>query len=117
MKKNVFKSLLLLAAILCAGSLHAQTVLQNVYAHKHSRSTARGRPSSTPSTRLLRLPPEGKPHRLLPEPHAPPQARPGGDDFVPAEQLYVPGDWNTQRPELFLYEGSIWYKKNFNYQR
>lgn len=38
-------------------------------------------------------------------------------DFVPAEQLNVPGDWNTQRPELFLYEGSIWYKKDFHYTR
>ena len=37
-------------------------------------------------------------------------------DFSKAEQLVVPGDWNTQRDELFFYEGSIWYKKDFNYK-
>jgi beta-glucuronidase len=29
--------------------------------------------------------------------------------------LNVPGDWNSQRPELFFYEGSVWYKKSFSY--
>ena len=29
--------------------------------------------------------------------------------------LYVPGDWNTQREALFFYEGTIWYKKSFDY--
>ncbi len=37
-------------------------------------------------------------------------------DFDTAPQLMVPGDWNTQRPELFLYEGSLWYKRDFDYQ-
>lgn len=36
-------------------------------------------------------------------------------DFSPAEQLVVPGDWNTQRNDLFFYEGSVWYKKDFSY--
>ena len=30
-------------------------------------------------------------------------------------ELAVPGDWNTQRPDLFWYEGSIWYKRDFDY--
>lgn len=34
-------------------------------------------------------------------------------DFDQADTLTVPGDWNTQRDELFLYEGSIWYRKTF----
>jgi beta-glucuronidase len=38
-------------------------------------------------------------------------------DFDTAGQLMVPGDWNTQRPELLFYEGSIWYKKDFDYSR
>lgn len=38
-------------------------------------------------------------------------------DFTKAEQLKVPGDWNTQADRLFLYEGSIWYKKNFFYSK
>jgi beta-glucuronidase len=37
-------------------------------------------------------------------------------DFDTAAQLMVPGDWNTQRPELFFYEGSLWYQRNFDYQ-
>ncbi|HEX3748887.1 MAG TPA: glycoside hydrolase family 2 TIM barrel-domain containing protein [Bryobacteraceae bacterium] len=36
-------------------------------------------------------------------------------DFDTAGQLAVPGDWNTQRPELLLYEGAVWYKKDFDY--
>ncbi|HEX8506605.1 MAG TPA: glycoside hydrolase family 2 TIM barrel-domain containing protein [Hymenobacter sp.] len=34
-------------------------------------------------------------------------------NFDTAEQLRVPGDWNTQQEKLFFYEGTIWYKKNF----
>ncbi|MCK9507345.1 MAG: hypothetical protein M0Q54_02810, partial [Pigmentiphaga sp.] len=28
-------------------------------------------------------------------------------------QLNVPGDFNSQRPELRYYESSVWYKKDF----
>jgi beta-glucuronidase len=38
-------------------------------------------------------------------------------DFDNSETLQVPGDWNTQRDTLFFYEGTIWYKKSFAYQR
>jgi beta-glucuronidase len=38
-------------------------------------------------------------------------------DFDTSESLAVPGDWNTQRERLLLYEGTIWYKKSFDYQR
>jgi beta-glucuronidase len=31
--------------------------------------------------------------------------------------LNVPGDWNTQRSDLFFYEGSVWYKKSFSYHK
>ena len=36
-------------------------------------------------------------------------------DFDTADRLQVPGDWNTQRPELMLYEGTVWYERNFDY--
>ena len=36
-------------------------------------------------------------------------------DFGTAAQLQVPGDWNTQRPELMFYEGPIWYERDFDY--
>lgn len=38
-------------------------------------------------------------------------------DFETSELLSVPGDWNTQREKLFLYEGTVWYKRSFNYQK
>src|SRR5215212_985413 len=37
--------------------------------------------------------------------------------FDSSESLKVPGDWNTQTDQLFFYEGTIWYKKSFDYQR
>lgn len=38
-------------------------------------------------------------------------------DFDRSEQLDVPGDWNSQRENLFFYEGTIWYKKDFDYAK
>ncbi len=38
-------------------------------------------------------------------------------DFDKSETLQVPGDWNTQSDRLFFYEGTVWYKKSFTYQR
>lgn len=35
-------------------------------------------------------------------------------DFATSPTLRVPGDWNTQRPELFLYEGPLWYERTFS---
>jgi beta-glucuronidase len=36
--------------------------------------------------------------------------------FDGSQTLQVPADWNTQRKELFFYEGTIWYEKDFQYQ-
>ena len=36
-------------------------------------------------------------------------------DFETDKQLFVPGDWNTQRPQLYYYEGTVWYRKHFEY--
>lgn len=38
-------------------------------------------------------------------------------DFANSETLMVPGDWNTQKDKLLYYEGSIWYKKSFDYSK
>jgi len=38
-------------------------------------------------------------------------------DFDKSATLKVPGDWNTQSEQFFFYEGTIWYKKSFDYQR
>ena len=37
-------------------------------------------------------------------------------DFAKSPTLQVPGDWNTQRPDLMNYEGLLWYQRDFNYQ-
>lgn len=36
-------------------------------------------------------------------------------DFDLSDVLNVPGDWNMQKENLFFYEGTIWYKKSFDY--
>ncbi|HUX62003.1 MAG TPA: glycoside hydrolase family 2 TIM barrel-domain containing protein [Ignavibacteriaceae bacterium] len=33
--------------------------------------------------------------------------------FTKEHVLKVPGDWNSQDPMLFYYEGTVWYKKDF----
>ena len=38
-------------------------------------------------------------------------------DFSKSPTLKVPSDWNSQRDSLFFYEGTIWYEKDFPYQR
>ena len=37
-------------------------------------------------------------------------------DFATAPTLKVPGDWNTQVPQLFNYEGVLWYQRDFDAQ-
>lgn len=37
-------------------------------------------------------------------------------NFDSSDSILVPGDWNTQKEKLFYYEGTIWYKKSFNYK-
>ncbi len=36
-------------------------------------------------------------------------------DFDKMDSLIVPGDWNSQDDKLFYYEGTVWYKKSFDY--
>lgn len=36
-------------------------------------------------------------------------------DFETDKLLFVPGDWNTQRDQLYYYEGTVWYRKRFEY--
>ncbi len=36
--------------------------------------------------------------------------------FDTAQPLDVPGDWNSQRRELFFYEGTIWYQRDFRWE-
>jgi beta-glucuronidase len=36
-------------------------------------------------------------------------------NFDEGYELQVPGDWNTQMEKLYYYEGTIWYKRSFDY--
>lgn len=38
-------------------------------------------------------------------------------DFSVADTLKVPGDWNTQKKELFWYEGTLWYSRQFEFTK
>jgi beta-glucuronidase len=38
-------------------------------------------------------------------------------DFDHSPKLHVPGDWNTQRDSLLLYEGPLWYQRQFSYAK
>jgi beta-glucuronidase len=38
-------------------------------------------------------------------------------DFDRSDALNVPGDWNSQKKELFFYEGPVWYNKSFSYHK
>lgn len=37
-------------------------------------------------------------------------------NFDTSEQMNVPGDWNTQDDRLFFYEGTVWFRRTFDYQ-
>ncbi len=37
-------------------------------------------------------------------------------DFATAPTLEVPGDWNTQEPTLFRFEGVVWYQRDFDFE-
>ncbi len=36
-------------------------------------------------------------------------------DFDKSPAMQIPGDWNTQDERLFFYEGTVWFKKSFEY--
>lgn len=38
-------------------------------------------------------------------------------DFDKSDSLLVPGDWNSQKEKLFYYEGTVWYKRSFDYSK
>jgi beta-glucuronidase len=35
--------------------------------------------------------------------------------YIEKYSLQVPGDWNHQKPEFLYYEGTIWYRKSFDF--
>lgn len=37
--------------------------------------------------------------------------------YIDKYSINVPGDWNHQQPEFTFYEGTLWYKKSFDYAK
>ncbi len=37
-------------------------------------------------------------------------------DFATAPTMKIPGDWNSQDPTLFRYEGVVWFQRDFDFQ-
>ena len=37
-------------------------------------------------------------------------------NFDTSKQMDIPGDWNTQDEQLFLYEGTVWFRRTFDYK-
>ncbi|RZJ65755.1 MAG: beta-glucuronidase [Flavobacterium sp.] len=37
-------------------------------------------------------------------------------DFDKSPTMKVPGDWNTQEEKLFYYEGTVWFRKTFDFK-
>ncbi len=38
-------------------------------------------------------------------------------DFDKAATMQIPSDWNTKDDRLFFYEGTVWFKKSFDYKK
>ena len=38
-------------------------------------------------------------------------------DFDKSPKMEIPSDWNTKDEKLFFYEGTVWFKKTFNYNK
>ena len=38
-------------------------------------------------------------------------------DFATAPTMHIPGDWNTQDPTLFHFEGVVWFQRDFPFVR
>ncbi|MEC3908499.1 glycoside hydrolase family 2 TIM barrel-domain containing protein [Tamlana sp. 2201CG12-4] len=38
-------------------------------------------------------------------------------NFDTSQTILVPGDWNTQVEKLFYYEGTLWYRRKFSYNK
>ena len=38
-------------------------------------------------------------------------------DFDKSDVMQIPSDWNTRDERLFFYEGTVWFKRSFQYQK
>jgi beta-glucuronidase len=112
-------TLLLTAALLLPPSAHAQTNTTLLVDIDHRGATSLdGDWHAIPdpySTGLYTFHQELRPDGFFLNAPFDPHGEPHDYNFATAPTLRVPGDWNTQRPDLFYYEGVVWYQKDFTY--
>lgn len=106
-KKTIASMLLLL---LLAGHLAAQNLITNVYGRDIRSLNGKW-------NALIDLYEQGKGMKVYK--NLQPQ---GNTDFYEYSfqgglRLNVPGDWNSQMPELTYYEGTVWYARHFDAKR
>jgi beta-glucuronidase len=109
MKPTFWLSLALMFSALTVAAQTPDALIENVYHRKTISLNGRW------NTIVDRYD-EGTSHMRMYENHKP--QSPGElveYAFDGSQTLTVPGDWNTQRKELFFYEGSLWYEKDFEY--
>ena len=110
MKTGEKLSLCLLLLIVFAGSVAAQELITNVYGRNiHSLN---GKWNA-----IIDLYDQGQRMKIYEN-----RQPEGNIDFYEYAfegglRLNVPGDWNSQSPELKYYEGTVWYARHFDAKR
>ncbi len=90
---------------LCSAQAPAQELLTNVYGRNYRSLNGKWNAVVDPYDQGLRL--------RLQENRKPTRKSQFIEyDFDRSMRLDVPGDWNSQRPELDLYEGTLWYGRH-----
>jgi beta-glucuronidase len=115
---------LILALWLLPALVGAQTLLTNV-GNRHSTSLGGSwnyivDPYETGYYNYRREPydqqPEASPSDYFMNHHARDKAELVEYDFDKSPNLAVPGDWNSQKEALLYYEGTVWFKRSFDYR-
>lgn len=115
---------LILALWLLPALVGAQTLLTNV-GNRHSTSLGGSwnyivDPYETGYYNYRREPydqqPEASPSAYFMNHHARDKAELVEYDFDKSPSLAVPGDWNSQKEALLYYEGTVWFKRSFDYR-
>lgn len=100
------KSMLLAVATILFGSLCTQATITNVYGRDFLSLNGRWDAIVDPYD-------QGEPKKIYEN-----RSPQGNTDFYEYSfdgglRLEVPGDWNSQNPELKYYEGTVWYARRF----
>jgi beta-glucuronidase len=104
------KSLLLISLCFVVGLLSAQTAMTNIVGRKQVSLNGKW-------DAIVDLFSHGQLNRIYQNKKPESNTQFKEYSFGDGLQLDVPGDWNSQRPELKYYESSIWYKRDFDCQK